>query len=485
MERAIERATNTRGVWMLQKSRRDLLIGVGAIAALASGGRTSAQTPPEGPARGAISGPQGEAIRRALAEAPSHGIALRTLYKTEPASDGDLRRAAIAYAKAQHGDRIASGDFDKNWGLHPHAYDAQAEFDAALAQDRLEPWFASLPPPFARYKTLRDGLATYRKIDQAGGWPTISAGADLRLGDTGRRVEALRARLGFEDDAVRQTADAARFDAPLAEALKAVQTRHGITPTGVAGGSTLRALNVSAAHRAEQIVANLERWRWMPRTQPADRIEVNIAAATFELYTADAVSMHFLAAAGRPKDETPILISTITSVVFNPPWNVPTSIASKEIYPKAHRDKSYLAREGFISVKSGGTSRLVQRPGPKNALGQVKFDFANPYSVYLHDTSARSAFSRSSRSVSHGCVRLEKPIDLAQRLMAPNPGSSPEKVKQTIDAAQTVRTGLTVPMPVELLYWTAFPVGAQLAFRDDVYGWDGKVLRLLAAGRDA
>ena len=189
-----------------------------------------------------------------------------------------------------------------------------------------------------------------------------------------------------------------------------------------------------------------------------------------------------LAAAGRPTDQTPMLTSTIHSIVLNPPWRVPNSIAEKELLPKG---AAYLARNGFTVLPPGQGVRLIQKAGPGAALGQVKFDFSNSYGVYLHDTPSRAAFDRASRAVSHGCVRLQRPFALAKRLLASNPEWTPEHVDEVLDSDETIRAQLTTPMPVMLFYWTAFQDGSQIAFRDDVYGWDAKLLGLLAAGRAA
>lgn len=461
---------------MTSATRRDLLAGTGLL--LAAGAA---------PALAAAPGPrpftpaETDLARRTLADAPSHGISLEDVGGGDPQTDADLHSGLLAYARAQHGGRIAIGDFDKNWGLRPSFYNAPKELDFALSQNRLDAWIAGLPPPFENYRVLRDGMAVYRRIARAKGWGTVPAGPDLALGATGPRVEALRARVAFEDVGVARASRTAPFDAPLQAAVRRLQARHGLAVTGVVSGRTLLALNASPAQRMRQVRANLERWRWVPRQWPADRMEVNVAAATFDLYAANRPVLSFLAAAGRPDDQTPILRSTVTDIVLNPPWNIPDTIADKEIIPKERKHPGYFASEGIAYRKPGGGTKIFQKPGPKNALGQVKFDFDNPYSVYLHDTPARTAFDHASRSVSHGCVRLEKPRDLALRLLGPNGDEPPERVDAQLASAETVKVQLKTPMPVFLLYWTAYHDGGQLAFRDDVYGWDAAVLRLLDA----
>ena len=431
---------------------------------------------------------QVSALLKMLAEAPSHGFAADEFPADQmgpEAARGDavaqsrLRRLVLAYARAQHGQRVPVGEYDAMWGLKPQPYDAAADFDQALRSDRVAAWIAAQPPPFARYRQLRDGLAVYGKLAAQGGWRPVPAGPELTMGEAGPRVRALRARLSFEDGLVAKASLDAPFDQTLANSLKVFQARHGLLADGRTGARTIAALGVSARTRADQIRLNMERWRWVPRAWPVDRLEVNIAAATLDAFEDGKLTDHMLAAAGRPTDQTPMLTSTISSIVLNPPWRVPNSIADKELLPKG---AAYLARNNYTVLPPGQGVKLIQKPGPGSALGQVKFDFPNTYSVYLHDTPSRAAFGNASRSVSHGCVRLERPFALAKRLLAYSPEWPPEHVDEVLDSMETTRAQLPRPFAVMLLYWTAFPDGSQLAFRDDVYGWDAKLMGLLAAG---
>jgi murein L,D-transpeptidase YcbB/YkuD len=167
--------------------------------------------------------------------------------------------------------------------------------------------------------------------------------------------------------------------------------------------------------------------------------------------------------------------------VLNPPWNVPDSIAQAELLPKEAASPGYLEAHGFTTSGDGQGTRLVQQPGPQSALGLVKFNFPNPYSVYLHDTPSKAAFDRSQRSVSHGCVRLEHAMAFAKLLLSAEPGWSADRVDQVIASGQTTEVKLGRRAPVRLLYITAYPEGGGIAFRPDVYGWDEKVLQLLDA----
>ncbi len=259
------------------------------------------------------------------------------------------------------------------------------------------------------------------------------------------------------------------------------QKRFGLKDDGVVDAQTLEALNTPVEERIDQIVANMERWRWLPAELPTDRIQVNIAAAVLTVFKADAPVMSMRAVTGRPGDETPMLQSQIQSIVLNPPWNVPSTIATKELWPKEKAHPGYLKAHDFTVIQTeGGGTRLQQKAGDSSALGRVKFDFPNPYAVYLHDTPSRSGFDRYSRLASHGCVRLQKPRPLAELLLQSDPDWSPEQIQSTIDSGKTVRVQLPQSISVFLFYWTAYvaPDG-QVNFRDDPYGWDRELVQKL------
>lgn len=478
-------SVGSRGPWA--RGGLAVALAAGFIAApLAACGRASdpAAVSPETQ----LSAEQAQTILKVLADAPSHGFSPKAfavdgledqLRSDDPATRATANRRlaseVVAYARAQHGFAIPRSAMDPNWGLRSATkYDATAEFHAALAQDHLEAWLAGLPPPAPQYDLLRRGYLTYLKVAEAGGWPQVPAGPVLKRGAGGRRVAALRQRLGFEDPAVAEAGPRGPYDSALAQAVGRFQARHGLPSTGAVDARTLAALNVPAVTRAAQIRANLERWRWVPRDTPATRIEVNTAAGLFDMYIDGQPAMHMLTAAGKPGDETPILVSKIHTVVLNPTWTVPKEIAEKELLPKG---EAYLAAHHFTH----DGEKLVQKPGADNALGQVKFLFDNNYSVYLHDTPSRAAFARSQRSVSHGCVRLEKAVDLAKLILGREGGWSPERIDETLAGDETVNIDLKQTIPVELYYWTAFVEGDQVSFRDDVYGWDEAVLRQLDA----
>jgi murein L,D-transpeptidase YcbB/YkuD len=212
-------------------------------------------------------------------------------------------------------------------------------------------------------------------------------------------------------------------------------------------------------------------------------VDVNVPAALATLVKDGQVALAMKAAPGRKTDHTPMLQSSIDTIVLNPPWNIPRSIAQREILPKERAHPGYLREEQIRWVAtSDGRRRLQQRAGPKSALGQVKFEFDNRFGVYLHDTPLKVAFDRPTRTVSHGCVRLEKPKELAVQLLQGQAGWSPEALAAAIDTGVTRRVALDHPMPVFLFYWTAYAApDGRMIFYADPYGWDEELLQKVAA----
>ena len=460
-----------------------------------AGTPTSERTPPPLP-QVTLRSDQIALLEHALDQADAQGL-LRAEYSPAAAdtmmrsANPDIRRqggdllvaAVLRYARAVHSGRLAPADFDSQWGLRPADYDPTADFVQAVNSDRLQPWLDNLPPPYSGYDALKGALAAYRDIAAKGGWAPVADGPALKLGMTDPRVIALRQRLAVEDTTVDAVAGPI-FDQPLADAVARAQKRYGQNPDGVLAHATLTALNVPIDERIAQIIANMERWRWLPAALPSDRIQVNIAAAVLTLFKNDAPLLSMKAVTGRPGDDTPMLQSQISSVVLNPPWNVPGDIAAKELWPKERANPGYFARNDFIVVPMGDTTRLVQKAGPKAALGHVKFDFVNKYGVYLHDTPTHGTFAKYTRQDSHGCVRLEKPVVLAKTLFDGDPQWTPQTIDDTIAGGDTVRAPLQKPIAVFLLYWTAF-VGADGAanFRADPYGWDALLMQRIAAAQ--
>lgn len=405
--------------------------------------------------------------------------ALLAALATRAAGQARLAALAISYASAQHGQRLTAARFPSNWAIRPPPYDAERDFALARDSGRLAAWAAALPPPDPRYARLVQVYKRYAAIAARGGWPVLSG--PLKPGVSGPAVRSLLDRLRVEDPAVPASA-MATYDAATSAAVARAQARYGLDPTGTADKATIAALNVSASERLGQIRANLERWRWLERALPPYRVELNIAAQELILFDGGAPAMQMHAIVGRPNRQTPSFRDAITAVVFNPPWNVPSDIAANEIWPKARRDPGYLARNGYVVRPGGG---LQQLPGPGCALGAIKFDLSNHFGVYMHDTPTRSLFAQDLRLFSHGCMRLEHPKDLAVRVLKDNPSWPESRIDSAIENGKTVRAPLFHPVPVYVLYWTAFvDEDGQVAFRGDVYGWDRKLLTLLGDEED-
>jgi murein L,D-transpeptidase YcbB/YkuD len=394
-------------------------------------------------------------------------------------SDATLVAAVRRYAIVQLGLRITPAKVDRLWAIQSAPRDIEAEFAAARANNRLAAWLADLPPPHAGYRRLEGERCRYSAIVESGGWETITSGPALKPGDASDRVEALRRRLTTEGYAIGPSPDPRALDSNLVDALKTFQARHSIDADGKLGPETVRALNVPAEDRLRQIEANLERWRWLPHRLPADRIEVDVGQQTATLFEGGLERLSMRVIVGDPAHKTPMFASRVESVVFNPPWNVPTSIARNEIWPRVARDPTYLARHDMTSTPAG----IVQRPGPRNSLGRLKFDFDSPFGVYLHDTPARSLFQRRDRTLSHGCVRLEDARKLAEALLE-GQGWSPKDVAAAIEVGATRRVALKTPVSLFVVYRTAI-VGTEgwTIFGPDPYRWDDALLSALAKGQ--
>jgi L,D-transpeptidase YcbB len=346
-------------------------------------------------------------------------------------------------------------------------------------------------PAYAGYHRLKVALARYEKLTADGGWPAIPDGPSIKAGMEDARLALVRKRLIVTGELAAGQSQGNTLDAPLIEAVKRFQGRHGIDPDGAIGKQTLTALNISAEERVRQVAANLERWRWMPRRLDATHIAVNLPAAHFELVREGRIDMAMRVVVGDIQHQTPTMATTMTSVVINPTWTVPPSIATKEILPKLRKDPGYLASNNMRILdafdgdfeKSQGLGidwskyskfpyRLRQKPGSDNALGQVKFNLDNGDDIYLHDTPKRQYFGRIFRALSHGCVRLERPTDLAKLLLPAQADKLDEWVLD--DTTRTVK--LDKPLTVYLMYMTSWSdEDGTVHFREDLYGHDSRL----------
>lgn len=339
---------------------------------------------------------------------------------------------------------------------------------------------------------LAAALARYRSIRDEGGWPEIAAGPVLEPGDRDQRVPALRERLAISGDLAggAQGPGSQVYDDRLVRAVRAFQRRHGLTADGTVDERTRHALSIPAAARAEQLRRNLERVRRHETDTEGDLVRVNIPAFRLELRRNGRPVYETRVIVGRPDRQTPVLDGRITRLTLNPAWNVPASIVRNDLAPRFARNPDYAERQGFrlasgtrrigeVDWRSAPAEGIRQEPGPRNALGRIKFNMPNRRAIFLHDTPHRHLFTARKRAFSSGCVRVEDPLELASRL-AGYGESGPDRLAAAIDTEETrsIRFGRTIP--VQLVYFTAWvDREGQVQFREDIYGKDGPEVAVL------
>jgi murein L,D-transpeptidase YcbB/YkuD len=400
--------------------------------------------------------------------------------------------------------RVNPETLESEWVANRRGADLAAVLERALASGDVAGALAALEPPQRGFQRLRRALLLLRAVAARGGWPAVTDGPNLKRGDQGQPVAALRARLRLGGDlAAVKEGDPQLFDEALELAVKSFQARYGLTADGVVDATTRSELNVSAQRRVEQVEVNLERWRWLPQDLGRRHIIVNIPAFDLEVVEDDAVVLDMRVVVGRPYHNTPVFSETMRYLVLNPYWEVPHDIAVNEVLPHLKRNLSYLAQQQMRVYKGWGSEaqaidpatvdwsaitparfpfRLSQDPGPVNSLGRIKFIFLNKFNVYLHDTPARMLFNETLRDFSHGCIRIQKPLDLALYLLRQDPKWNRETLLRALDEVKDRSVTLPEPMPIHVLYWTAWAdADGTIEFRRDIYGQDAPLLAALRA----
>ncbi|HYC54295.1 MAG TPA: L,D-transpeptidase family protein [Candidatus Binatia bacterium] len=328
---------------------------------------------------------------------------------------------------------------------------------------------------------LSDMLSRYENIDRAGGWSAVPSDKTISRGgsyDCGR-IHALERRLAAENylqfpggtppPAAKETGQC-KFGEDLSAAIKKFQADRGMNADGNVGPATFRELNRPTRDIVSILERNVQRWRELSIGASDDYILVNIPWFELSVYSGGRPQLSMPVIVGLPTWQTPQFSDVVEYIVINPEWGIPESIASKEVWPKARRDKGYFRREGIVQTKDG---HLRQKPGPQNPLGRLKFMMPNKNNVYLHDTPGKKAFSQQVRALSHGCIRVSKPVDLAEYLLGREGNWTPQKLQSAIRAGKTVHVNLENKIPVHIVYFTArVNDEGRLELRKDVYGHD-------------
>ncbi|MDX1710291.1 MAG: L,D-transpeptidase family protein [Rhodovibrionaceae bacterium] len=461
----------------------------------------------------------GRSVVKVLAEADREGLRAEDYFiadiatlsdSQEPAALGQLdvliSGALLEYAGDLKRGRLAPRSIDPELFQAPDSFDRLTELRRLAASQRPGADLRDLAPALPEYRRLRRALAHYREIEAAGGWPGLPEGETLKEGMRDPQVAVLRRHLTVTGDLSVSSNDAELFDSGLTQAVMRYQRRLGLDADGVVGPATRAQLNVPVNTRIGQIVLNMERWRWMPEDLGERYVLVNLAGFELEVVEFGSVHLAMKVVVGRPYRRTPVFSDTISYLEVNPTWTVPPTILREDILPKLRKDPGYLAENNMKLYHGWDASapaldpagidwqsvppranpyRIVQAPGPKNALGRIKFMFPNKYQVYLHDTPSRELFSRPARAFSSGCIRVERPMELADYLLGANADWDRSRVEKLIAEGQTTRVNLARPVPVHLTYATAWiGEGGTIHFREDVYGRDTLLAdALFVAGR--
>lgn len=418
-----------------------------------------------------------------------------------------LSYAFIDYAEDLHAGRISPKAVDPRWVTDLPRNDYAQRLKTALDNEDVAGVLVKMAPQQAEYRHLQTALANYRaQARDAQDWPKVPEGDLLEVGDSSPRAAALRRRLAASGElgeaSSADSPDANKYDQALSDALGDFQRRHGRIVDGLLGEGSVKALNVSLAQRIREIEINMERWRWLPDDLGERYIMVNVPDFSLAAYRDGKPDLGMRVIVGKQYNDraSPIFTDTLQHLAFRPYWGIPHSIASEEILPKARKDIGYLAQKNYQIVANyradarvyatnpenlekvaRGELRLRQDAGPENSLGLVKFIFPNQFAVYLHDTPADHLFSKDQRAFSHGCIRVERPAQLAEWTLNRQSGWDLARVESAMHSGSRQQVELDSSIPVYILYWTAFVDDAgQVQFRPDLYGHDEMLNKALS-----
>ena len=403
-----------------------------------------------------------------------------------PQTDADLDLLAtdgvIRLAYHLRFGKVDAATVEPDWEFTPAAEAAMSEppeaaLERAVEGRQVAAGLDSLRPRHWLYGALRSALRQYRQIDSLGGWHNIPDGPVLKPGTADPRLQALEKRLAIEGDLVTPPrADMGAYDTVLVAAMQRFQQRHGLNPDGVVGPTSLQALNVPVTTRISQLRVALERGRLLLQELPERFVLVNIPAFRVLLVEDGRARLVSRVVVGKPFTQTPSFRADMTYVTLNPSWTIPPSIVKRDVIPGMRKDPGYLEKKGYAKI--GG--QYVQPPGPNNALGQVKLMFPNPHHVYLHDTPNRELFANEARTFSHGCIRVENAVQLAQLLLEGQGDWDRGKMDEVMATNATTSVTIERPLPILIVYWTV-SVGAagDVRYADDIYHLDAPLVEAL------
>jgi len=387
--------------------------------------------------------------------------------------------------------QVDPSSVSQDWHIKPTPAQVDSALGRFLKDRRFDITMTQMRPEYAEYKELQKQLARFRQIIAKGGWDSVPPGKPLKPGDSApaERLTALRDRLRVEGYSANAPADPSKskgtatavYDRALAAAVAQFQREHGISVDSALGKETVKALNVPATFRVGQIAANMERYRWMPRSLGDRYVFVNVPSFRLDAYDngKPVMTMKVIVGAEYKEKNTPVFSDSMQYVVFRPYWNATDSIAAKELWPKVEADPTFIDRNDYEIVNEGGKERIRQKPGDKNALGLVKFMFPNSFDIYMHDTPEDQLFAKDVRAFSHGCIRLEKPEEMAQWVL----GWTPEQVKNAMESGPDDRTvKLKQKVPVYIVYFTTYIRDGRLYFGNDLYERDAPLVAAVKNG---
>ncbi len=372
-----------------------------------------------------------------------------------------------------------------NWDLDEKAFDVNNVLIKAFNKNKLDSIVDNIQPKTQTYKQLLKALEIINAFpdDEI---KTIESVEKIVLNDTNSALINIKKRLRYWNDLTGRDSLTKIYDSKTFEAVKKFQERHGLAADGVIGVGTIKALNYSKEQRKEQIIANLERWRWYPNEFAENYFIINIPDYSLNVVENQDTTLVRNVVVGTSKRRTPIITSVLKTVVFNPTWTVPPTILKEDVVPAMKRNRNYLSKKNITIYDSSGNVvdpvnwnenkpnnyRYVQSPGYSNSLGLMKILFPNHHSVYLHDTNHRNIFGRNNRSMSSGCVRVENPLELAQHILDVDGNWPQDRIDTIIATKKTMSFKITKKYALYQWYWTAWSKKNQLLFRADIYNLD-------------